>query len=392
MTSPEGGGEAPARRARVLHVVVGHRLPVYFANAVRSVRFAAASDRLLVIDNASPEAGLRDRLRRLAEEDDHVELVLRGENDARANGKVGSLYAAYAEAFAYAIEHGYELLHLLQGDMQTLWWDDDVVERARKLFAAHPACANLYMNLLPRDKALTDELVASTTPGVWKLRKYGLSDTGLYDVARWQAFRLSFGSSERGHGARFLSEGLEVLCHPLATDAAIPWPAVVRDGVRKGREVRATRPFLLRPAGQEEIRRLKEAREPVWLEDVCVPWGWSCLTPMWTTGLESADYFVLRFRDARRRGLQGLVPRIDRRGAEATGLLGLGQFRPPLARLLVAAPFGELRTRLRAARAALSAGQRRAERPSRARRLLAGAAAGRGSAAGSGGSEPPAAS
>lgn len=334
---------------RILHVVVGHGLATYFLNAVRSIRASAPGDDLLLVDNASPDPSLRRALEILAEGDERIELVVGDENDVEANGKVGSLYAAYELAFARAIEGGYDLVHLVQGDMQTLFWDGEVVERALQLFSSHPRCVNLHMLALSRDKRLTDELVPSATDGVLALAKYGLTDTGLYHLGRWHDLGVSFGGAEQSHSHQYLREGLEVLCHPWPTDAPIPWPAVIRHGVQRGREVECRGAFLLRPLSPAQVQALKASTTPVWLEDVCVPWGWTCLTPMWVTGVDSIDYWVLRYRDARQNGLSRLLPRLERRGVDpGVGGVLAAPFRPSPLRLLVGPLAGGIARRRRA--------------------------------------------
>jgi hypothetical protein len=75
--------------------------------------------------------------------------------------------------------------------------------------------------------------------------------------------------------------------------------------------------FLLRPLTDAEINQVKESTETVWLESVCVPWGWACLTPYWVTDLRttnSINYWVYRYRDIRSRGLGAAWPRWERRG------------------------------------------------------------------------------
>ena len=331
----------------VLHVVVGHGLPRYFLNTVRSVRAAAPDDQVLVIDNASPQAGLRAALQRMADSDPRIDLILRTSNELRDNRKVGGLYQAYTLAFDYAVAREFDLLHLLQGDFQLMWWDDDLVARSRDLFAAHPHCVNILMQFLSRDKTLTDDL-APAGGGLTRLKNYGLTDTGLYHLGRWRDLAMQFGASEQVHARRYLDEGLEVLCHPWPTDAPIPWPAVIRNGEQRGREVVTGRPFLLRPLRPEDVALVKAAPSGVWLEDLCVPWGWICATPMWVSGLDSIDYWVLRYRDAKQNGWRHLLPRLELRGVDggAWRALGRTRYRPPLSRLLVGAPVGEIRRRL----------------------------------------------
>jgi hypothetical protein len=330
----------------VLHVVVGHGLPGYFLNTVRSVRAAASDDQVLVIDNASPQAGLRAALQRLADEDPKVELILRSSNELQDNRKVGGLYQAYAMAFDYAVAREFDLLHLLQGDFQLMWWDADLVARSCDLFAAHPHCVNILMQFLSRDKKLTDDL-APAGGGLTKLKNYGLTDTGLYHLGRWRGLAMEFGASEQAHARRYLDEGLEVLCHPWPTDAPIPWPAVIRNGRQRGREVVTGQPFLLKPLQPEEIASVKAGE--VWLEDLCIPWGWICATPMWVSGLDSIDYWVLRYRDAKKNGWRHFLPRLERRGIDGPAWQALVRtrgYRPPLSRLLVGAPVREIRRRL----------------------------------------------
>src|SRR5665213_3112753 len=64
-------------RKRVIHIVVGHGLRTYFLNAVRSVRWAAPDDEILVVDNASPDQRLRDDLTRINLDDPKMRLLLR---------------------------------------------------------------------------------------------------------------------------------------------------------------------------------------------------------------------------------------------------------------------------------------------------------------------------
>ncbi|MGH3257807.1 MAG: hypothetical protein ACRDOU_20845 [Streptosporangiaceae bacterium] len=334
---------------RVLHVVVGHGLPRYFLNTVRSVRALAPHDQVLVIDNASPQAGLRAALQRMADSDPRMDLILRTSNELLDNRKVGGLYQAYTMAFDYAMARDFDLLHLLQGDFQLMWWDDDLVARSCDLFAAHPHCVNILMQFLSRDKKLTDDL-APADGGLTRLKNYGLTDTGLYHLGRWRDLAMRFGASEQAHARRYLDEGLEVLCHPWPTDAPIPWPAVIRNGRQRGREVVTGQPFLLKPLPPEDVAVVKASGRGVWLEDLCIPWGWACATPMWVGGLDSIDYWVLRYRDARKNGWQHLLPRLELRGVDggaSRALAGTRRYRPPLSRLLVGAPAREIGRRLR---------------------------------------------
>ena len=335
---------APGRK--VLHVIVGHSLPGYFLNAVRSVRVLAPDDDVLVVDNASPEQELIDDLRELAAVDARVSLLLRPTNEISANGKVGGLYLAYGEAFQHALVRDYDYVHILQSDMQLLWWGPEFMDRAASLYEEFPQCVNIHTMALSRDKALTDELEPTGRPGTMSLRGFGLTDTGLYDLSRWRERAMAFHASERSHATHYAAEGLVVLCHPWPSDAQIPWPAVIRGGRRRGREVTTAAPLLLRPLPAEAIASMTAVPDRAPLEDVCLPWGWLCLSPMWTTGLESIDYYVLRYRDLRRNRLRAARPRLVGQGKGPLGLRLLLAHRPSFLHLLVLQPLREVRRRL----------------------------------------------
>jgi hypothetical protein len=337
---------AEVSHSRVLHVVVGHGLPTYFLNTVRSVRATAPGDPVLVVDNASPQAALRSALKQLADADPMVDLILRPTNELQQNRKVGSLYTAYRIAFEYAIDRNFDLLHLLQGDFQQLWWDEDLVRKSAALYTANANCVNIMTQFLSRDLMLTGELLTGTG-GLTKLRNYGLTDTGLYHLGRWRERGMRFGASEREHARRYLDQGHEVLCHPWPADAPIPWPAVIRNGRQRGREVVTGHPFLLKPLSAAGVSAVKGAEGRVWLEDVCVPWGWACATPMWVSGLDSIDYWVLRYRDARKNGLGHLLPRLELRGLDRRALVNAHRYRPSPFGLFVGAPVREVLRRLK---------------------------------------------
>ena len=270
-----------------------------------------------MIDNASPQERLRRRLEAIAATDRNMELILRTENEA-ANGKVGGLYHAYRIAFDRAASQGVRFVHLMQADMQLLWWDDDTMPFARSMLKRHPNCVNIQTVALSRDRWLAGEFAVDPLTGDTVLTRYGLTDTGLFDLKRWREFGLEFENAEESHGTSALQAGVQVVVFPSPTEAQIPWPCVTRGGRQRGREVRTRKEFLCRPLTPEEVRSVKDATSPVALEDVCVPWGWFCLSPMWVTDLDNPYYFALRRKDVALNGWCRAFPRwvtvgLDRR-------------------------------------------------------------------------------
>jgi len=331
---------------RVIHIVVGHSLRTYFLNAVRSVRSAAPDDEILVVDNASPDQRLRDDLTRMAADDSKMRVLLRDSNSL-VNGKVGGLYDAYRDAFEIASREEFDYVHLVQGDMQVLWWDADVLLRAAEIFASEPLCVNIFMCMLSTDRAFDDSLVESSVDKLPRIRDYGLVDLGIYDLDRWRRLGVSFDNDEVEHGTRYLSKGFSVICHPWPTDAPIPWPAVVRNGVQQGKEVKLVKPYLLKPMTAIGIEQLK-TRNWTWLEDACIPWGWTCLTPMWTTHV-NPDYLANRRQEAKRLGLKNGFPGWERSGLNNDSLRSvlLSQHRPSLWKLFLVVPSRELLSRFK---------------------------------------------
>lgn len=299
---------------RVLHAIVGHKFPVYFRNAVTSVLALTGNDDVVIVDNASHLPELTRELQSIADKEPRVRLHLRETNDTSRNSKVGGLYDAYNEVVAYALRQGYDYLHIMQNDMQLLWWDESVMIRAREIYAEYPECVNISMLFLPFYTLTLDDAVEYMKPKLAYLRNYGLTDTGLYDLARWRRLGMEFLDSERAHASKYLSQGHRVFLHPLPAVAFLPWPAVVRGGRVKGREPVPPERFLLRPLTPSEVTHVKEVTALPCLEDVAVPWGWTCLTPYWVTDLRSIDYWVYWYRDIRHRGLRAAWPRWERRG------------------------------------------------------------------------------
>ena len=328
---------------RVLHAIVGHKLPGYFFNAVNSVLSMAPTDDVLVVDNASNLPALTQELQSIAAREPRVRLLLREDNDTTFNKKVGGLYDAYNAVMEQALHQGYDYVHIMQHDMQLLWWDAAIPQLASEIFAEYPECVNVQTQALPRHFTLGEGL-EHVKPKLVLMPYYGLTDTGLYDLAKWRARDLRFGHSEEAHALKYHREGLRAFCHPLPTVAPVPWPAVVRAGEVIGREVRPREEFLLRPLTDGEINQVKESTETIWLEDVCVPWGWTCLTPYWVTdlrGTNAISYWVYRYRDIRSRGLRAAWPRWERRGLpDGASVLGV-QRAPGFGRLrLVIQPTG----------------------------------------------------
>lgn len=318
----------------ILHVIVGHGLPTLFLNAVRSFRAVCPTSALLVIDNRSPQPELRAALREEAARDPRTRLVLRDTNEG-PNAKVGALYAAYRVAFDSAAGEGFRYVHLLQGDLQCLWWDDDARAKIAEIYHRHPNCVNVSTLALSSDRTLMGDVAVDPESGDATIPAYATTDTGMIDLRRWDRFGMELLGSEEATAALAAGKGLRSFVSPWPTEIPVPWPAVVRAGRQVGREVRTGKPLLCRPLGPADVARIKAADRPVPWEEICVPWGWSCLAPMSATDLTTWYYLNYRRRALRRDGWRSGRPTWVTSGLDRRRDLLLAPHRPSVAKLLL---------------------------------------------------------
>ena len=188
----------------------------------------------------------------------------------------------------------------MQHDMQMVWWDETVPRLASEIFAEYPECVNIQTQALPRHVDLSHGL-EHVKPKLVQLQHYGLTDTGLYDLAKWRA--RTCGSARASRSTRQSTAGKDcgysaIRCRRWRL---VPWPAVVRAG-GVGREVQPREKFLLRPLTDAEIDQVKESTEPVWLESVCRPVGLDLPDSLTGHGSAHDHYWVYRYRDIRAAG------------------------------------------------------------------------------------------
>lgn len=326
-----GALEVPADG--VLHVIVGHGLPQLYLNTLRSFRTVLPEAPLLVVDNASPQAGLRQELVCIALNQANTELVLRSQNELD-NAKTGGLYSAYRLAFERARTARARLVHLMQADMQLLWWGPEAMAEAERIYDQYPGCVNIVSMALSRDRWLSGDVVRDETTGRQVLSNYGLTDTGLFHLGRFASSGTTFGPSESDHARRALQQGLRAVLLGCPTEVQVPWPAVVRNGRQRGRELANRRPLLCQPLDEKRRAQLKLMDGPLTLEDICVPWGWSCLSPMWNTDLDNVHYWAMRRKDIADNGWRAGRPRWVTSGLEGRARALTAPHRPSLLALV----------------------------------------------------------
>lgn len=330
---PDAGGHGISE-SEILHVIVGHGLPVLFLNTVDSFRSVCADGELLIIDNASPQVELQHELAQRADRTPRTTYVRRHHNELE-NEKVGALYSAYRTAFTTAGARGFRFVHLLQGDMQILWWDADARSKLAELYRSHPNCVNVHTRAFSSDRTLMGDITWDDALGATVIPRYGVTDTGLFHLERWHAAGMRFTASEEETAAAALTAGLVTIVSPWPTEIPVPWPAVVRRGRQVGREVRTDKPYLCRPLEADGVAEIKRARTPVPWETLCTPWGWSCLAPMSETDLSKWYYLNYRRHAVRQQGWRKGRPRWVTRGLDRRWDLLRAPHRPSLAALVL---------------------------------------------------------
>jgi hypothetical protein len=267
--------------------------PLYLENAVESFRRHFGQGDLVIVDDASADPAQHGVLDRL--EQDGLRVLRR---ERRRDGLHGGLYDGINDAVDLALAEGYDVLQLVQDDMQFMWKDPDLEARLERLFAYEDVVQIspvFFKGVLAAD--LPRRLELKPEVGCYRVPSYGMSDTGFVrlDLVRAEGFR--FGPSEN-HVSSFWrdrSYAVHVLAAPFL--AWLPFPDQLSP---PSAPRRSPRPLYLEPMDGEAVNRLTSRELAVipFHEDHCRPWGWSCLAPYWFTRL-GPEYFRRALRGSR---------------------------------------------------------------------------------------------
>jgi len=289
----------------VVHVVVGAGFPLYFRNAVNSVLRNTQDDVVAIYNSISKMD--RPQLGDLLEQAPDRLQVHERVNDRASRGKVGSLYEAYN--FALAVTLGeYNFVHFLQGDMQMIEWSDLVELELIEIFRSENVwCVNPVAYGREKEETLTAVLSPGPTEGSLWWESRAMTDSGIYSLSKIEKTGFSFLESEASVNLRLSEDGhtLVLLREPLT--CFVPWPGVVRNGKRLGREpsVPIDNSPLLVKIDQATNVCAQKVDGPFWryAEDWVEPSGWSCLYPFSFTFLERPSQIALRLKTCRSLGV-----------------------------------------------------------------------------------------
>lgn len=277
---------------------------------------------LLIIDNGSTEAELHRYLEVLEREDAQVyrypTLASPGEwshGDTRRVIETNidpsnmrdrpGLITATRKALDLALAGEYRYVQIVHDDVQFMWHDSKLEERADRVFGQSSDAVMLSVMFFARNYASKSALTFMDQRQAWRHKRLSAIDMGILPV-----------SSYREHGFRFLEttqnneywnargSRLYFLPNPLA--AFVPGPAAVRGGVVMGDYRPPPHRYYLRPFDQAQIQRLSAvagASLP-YQDDYCRTWGWASLKPHHLTLFGSDAYVAGILACWRRRDFQ----------------------------------------------------------------------------------------
>jgi glycosyltransferase involved in cell wall biosynthesis len=275
---------------KVLAVSVCWNFYHYIRNTVESCQEFFPEADILVVDNGSTEPRLVQWLEHLRQEG-RVSVMLRGHNNS--SRRVGSLYDGYNDAFDWALERGYDLIYLMNDDVQFLYHDPDLIPKVAAFFAAAHDASNLSIMFGKAIAPMHDR--AQYVPELRAFRSlgYGVSDDGFFtsEFLRRTGFR--FMDSESRHASDMRERGYQCYLWRDPVLAFVPWVATRRNGRIIGREFPPLARYYLKPLEDAAVRRLHNRPDGDYAygDDWTRPWGWTCLSPYWFTTL-TTEYFI----------------------------------------------------------------------------------------------------
>lgn len=288
----------------LLNVVVGAGIPGYFTNCISSIARLCPHD-TLAIYNFVDDRDLQ-RIELLTSERKHpnLSLIFRP-NETIA--RTGSLYDAYNHAIEYALSD-YRYISFIQADMQMMWWDEKIVDHcdaAREKFRGMHGGELCFYTQIPVRGKRVDFYSNWGQSGHRPMRANpGAVDVAIYPVVETFGDGFRFAGSEREFSAKASRRGISTALHPFPFLAPIPFPQTVRTQAHRARakEIADMPGAILKvlPAAGHQINFERDSFHPLFMEDLVVPDGWSCLTPYWPSDTSGIEWFRVRWQLAKK--------------------------------------------------------------------------------------------
>lgn len=271
-------------------------------NCVKSVLQFSPPTQIVVFDDGSADPYTLEVLAALQKQGCHVRVNERDPSAIR-----GSLYPNLNAALELAQARGFDLVHLLQDDMQFVWRSPNLENEVASIFATQPNAAQVHIHFLRR----LSRTPTTVREDIYAYLQPALGPIGIVSVARLveRGFRYPSSEPETGRCGQALALEAYSIAYPVI--ARVPWPMYARFGSVSGSEKVTTKPYLLKPLDHETISRLvhRPLQELPYGDSFYVPWGWRCWNPYLYANSHKSWIKAMILVAIHNRSLAGLVPR-----------------------------------------------------------------------------------
>ena len=278
---------------KLLNCIISYNRPHYLRNTLESLLEYFRFGDTLVMDDGSDDPSLVDYLSRLPETGIRV---VRKERRFPSLYH-GGLYALMNEAVDYTLAEGYDLVNIIQDDMQFMWHDPNILAKVMRIFSVHDDALqvqNLFHKKIMKYSLIeNDRIEFHEESNSYHGRPYGVGDLGFLLLERVKRADFHYLDSEGEAGNYWRGRGYKMYALYSPTLAFIPWPQTIQGGRRVkqwiGKMHPPPRKYYLKPLSPEQSARLqaRPLREMPFLEDYSAPWGWRCIYPAWYTRISS---------------------------------------------------------------------------------------------------------
>ena len=293
---------------RLLTCVISYNRYHFPRNTVDSFREFFRFGDLAVIDNGSDEHPLVAYLEELEGHGIRVErqkglhsrrsldpVSAAGGVEAQVDASLASDRPGFVSAAKKALEiglaSGYDYVQILPDDIQFVWHDSDILDKISHVFSVESDVTVLNPSFFGRQYLALANVEYRTESRTFRHKWLPMTDCGIVPASRIAEHGFRFidtpGNREywgsRGYRSYFLAE-------PIA--AYVPWPPVVRAGLRTGFYRAPPNKYYLKPLDQGRIRQLANpsSESLPFEEDYCMPWNWAALRPYGLTSMDYADF------------------------------------------------------------------------------------------------------
>lgn len=299
---------------RIMHLVVGAGIPIYFKNCIDSV-VRLSGDPIVAIYNY---LGAKDRdeilslQREFRNKDVHISIQ---PNASNRFDKTGSLYHAYNWGLQRITREfpNVQFLNILQSDMQLMWWSEsiegelDTIGSVLQMNGLQYLCASTAISSfgklgLDYENGLPVNVFSN---GVRTLAEGAMADVGILNLEKIQELNFRFQGTERALSEQLSEHGFVMPKLKVPIAAFIPFPVTVRQNrVCSSKRLRSYSgvPLLQSNHSYDSIKDVidRDPENELWMEDFVFPSGWNTLTPYWLTDTLTTKWMRRRISLANR--------------------------------------------------------------------------------------------